>query len=169
MPHPLDAPEAVSAAAEPLEELLADVNHVPSIALFPVVPVVPVTGGLRAPEWLTGLAQAVYDAGAGGHQVRTPVRPYTSPEAWRDVLRQEVSEGFLQPATRYARTDGPPADLVRRAGELAEEIADLVEEHLGPVRTAADVDGPHAGDIAWRNVLLVTDDWATILHLGVGD
>ncbi|MEU5217263.1 hypothetical protein AB0G79_13830 [Streptomyces sp. NPDC020807] len=167
MPQPLDAPKAVSVVAEPLEDLLADVNHVPSVELLPVVPVAGTASS--APGWLTGVAQAVYDAGAGAHLVRTAVRPYGSPGAWREVLRREVAEGFMQPTSRYASAEAPSADLIRSAGELAEGIADLVEAHLGPVRIAADVDGPHAGDLAWRNVLLVTDGWATILHLGIRD
>ncbi|MFD0367531.1 hypothetical protein [Streptomyces sp. NPDC059071] len=164
--NPLDAPDAVSAAAEPLEDLLDDCNHVASLFLFPVVPV---GGTATGHDWMTGLAQAVYDAGASGHQVSTPVDPFEAPQAWRNMLRRQVTEGFMQPAHRFA---GPtlrtPAE-VRQAGALAGAIADLLEAYLGPVRSSGDVSGPHAGALWWRNSLLVTRDWATILHLGICD
>ncbi|MFE6868155.1 hypothetical protein ACFVFS_16520 [Kitasatospora sp. NPDC057692] len=166
MLNPLDAPAAVSAAAEPLEDLLDDCNHVSSIHLFPVVRV---AGTRPGHDRMRSLAQAVYDAGTSGHRVGTPVVPFESPRAWRDILRRQVTEGCLQPAHRYADPDLRTPVEIRRAGELADGVADLVEAHLGPVRSSADVDGPHAGELWWRNLLLVTGDWATILHLGIGD
>ncbi|MFD8410938.1 hypothetical protein ACFV2Q_04095 [Streptomyces sp. NPDC059650] len=170
MLNPLDAPEAVSAAAELLEELLDDCDHVASIDLFDVVPVAGMTPGH---EWMKGLAQAVYDAGPSGYQVATSVDPFESPQAWRDVLRREVTDGFMQPANRWPDANlRAPVDI-RRAGELADGIADLIEAHLGPVRSSGDVDGPCMGmgtGCIWsRNLLLVTGDWATILHLGIDD
>ncbi|NXY96108.1 hypothetical protein HYE82_17295 [Streptomyces sp. BR123] len=166
MLNPLDAPAAVSAAAEPLEELLDDCNHVSSIYLFHVVPAAWTTSGH---DWMKGLAQAVYDAGASGHQVRTSVAPFESPQAWRDIFRRQVTEGFMQPAHRYSDPNLRTPVEIRQAGELADGIADLIEAHLGPVRSSGDVGGPHTGDIGWRNLLLVTGNWATILHFGICD
>lgn len=166
MLNPLDTPDAVSAAAEPLEDLLDDCNHVSSIYLFHVVPVAGMTPGH---DWMKGLAQAVYDAGASGHQVRTSVDPFESPQAWRDILRRQVTEGFMQPAQRHSDPNLRTPVEIRKAGELADGIADLIEARLGPVRSSGDVGGPHAGDIGGRNLLLVTSDWATILHFGICD
>ncbi|MGW6912896.1 hypothetical protein ACWGB8_03580 [Kitasatospora sp. NPDC054939] len=165
MVNPLDAPEAVSAAAEPLEDLLDACNHVSSIYLLHVVPV---AGRTVGHDWMTGLAQAVYDAGASGHRVRTPVDPFESPQAWRDVLRRQVTDGSMQPANRWPDADLRTPGEIRQAGELADGVADLIEAHLGPVRTSGDVDGP-PGYVWWRNLLLVTSDWATILHLEISD
>ncbi|MER7755490.1 hypothetical protein [Kitasatospora sp. NPDC097643] len=169
MLNPLDAPDAVSAAAEPLEYLLDDRN--PFVSSIELSPVVPVAGTTPGHDWMKSLAQAVYDAGASGHQVGTSVVPFESPRAWRDILRREVTDGYMQPANRW-----PDANLrnpveIRQAGELADGIADLIEAHLGPVRSSGDVDGPRMGMGAiWsRRLLLVTSDWATILFLGVDD
>ncbi|RKT09755.1 hypothetical protein BX285_6859 [Streptomyces sp. 1114.5] len=166
MLNPLDAPEAVSAAAELLEDLLDDVNHVSSISLSPVVPV---AGTAPGRDRMKGLAQAVYDAGRSGHQVRTSVDPLESPQAWRDILRREVTDGFMQPAIRYARPNPRTPVELRKPGELAAGIADLIEAHLGPVRSCGDVTGPDTGDLWCRRLLLVTDDWAAILHFGFSD
>ncbi|MEU3690596.1 hypothetical protein [Streptomyces narbonensis] len=166
MLNPLDAPDAVSAAAEPLEELLDEGNHTPSVYLFPVVPV---AGTAPGRDRMRDLAQAVYDAGVSGHRVRASVDPFASPRAWRDILRRQVTEGFMQPARRYADPRLRTPAEIRRTGELADGVADVIEAHLGPVRSSGDVGGPHAGDIGWRNLLLVTRDWATILHCGIQD
>ncbi|AUG82105.1 hypothetical protein CFP65_7531 [Kitasatospora sp. MMS16-BH015] len=158
--NPLDAPQAVEAAAEPLEELLDDCNHVTTIGLFHVVPAAD-----RPP--LPALAQAVYDAGPFGHQVGTPITPFDSPSTWRDLLRQQVTTGILQPSRRYADpTLRTPAEL-RRTAELADALADLVESHLGPVRTCAEISGPYLHPLWSQHLLLVTDHWATVLGLGL--
>ncbi|MFJ6756154.1 MULTISPECIES: hypothetical protein [unclassified Streptomyces] len=166
MLNPFDAPDAVSAAAEPLEELLDDCNHVSSIYLLPVVPVAGTTPGH---DWMKGLAQSVYDAGVSGHQVSAPVDPFESPRAWRDILRLQVTDGFMQPANRWPDANLRTPVEIRQAGELADGVADLIEAHLGPVRACGDVGAPYTGDIWWRSLLLVTSDWATILHLGICD
>ncbi|MCX5015155.1 hypothetical protein OG765_29980 [Streptomyces sp. NBC_00555] len=164
MLNPLDAPAAVSDAAELLEELLDDCNHVSSIELLHVVPVAGMTPGH---DWMKDLAQAVYDAGASGHQ--TSVAPFESPQAWRDILRRQVTDGFMQPANRWPHANLRTPAEIRLTGELADGIADLIEAHLGPVRSSGDVDGPRTGMGAiWsRSLLLVTSDWATVLFLGV--
>ncbi|MFJ9447393.1 hypothetical protein ACIRRH_36940 [Kitasatospora sp. NPDC101235] len=168
MLNPLAAPDAMSAAAETLEDLLQDCDHQPFIELLHVVPVAGTTLGH---DRLQSLAQAVYDAGGwgSGYQVGTPIRPFPSPRAWRDILRREVTEGFMQPARRWPAADLRTPDEIRRADEVADGIADLVEAHLGPVRSCGDVGGLHPGYIWWCNLLLVSDSWATVLHLGVSD
>lgn len=165
MLNPLDAPDSVEAAAEPLAELLDDCNHVSSIELLHVVPV---AGAALGDGWMTGLAQAVYDAGASGHQVGTAVHPFESPHAWRDILRREVTDGHMQPVKKWPDANLRTLVEIRHAGELADGVADLIEAHLGPVRACADVYGP-TGYIWWRDLLLVTSDWATILHLEICD
>ncbi|MEV6209373.1 hypothetical protein [Kitasatospora sp. NPDC051914] len=167
MLNPLDAPDAVSAAAEPLEDLLDDCN--PFVSSIELSHVVPVAGTTPGHDWMKGLSQAVYDAGASGHRVGTSVVPFGSPRAWRDILRREVTDGIMQPAKRWPDADLRTPAEIRQAGELADGIADLIEAHLGPVRISGNVDGPHTGYIWWRNLLLVTSDWATILHLGIFD
>ncbi|MFD4658618.1 hypothetical protein ACFWP2_23660 [Kitasatospora sp. NPDC058444] len=170
MLDPLAAPDALSAAVEPLEDLLQDNTFQPFIELLHVVPA---TGTTAGRDRMQVLAQAVFDAGGwgSGYQVGGPVRPFASPRAWRDIFRGQVTEGYMRPARRYGHTapDRHAPDDIRRAGELADGIADLVEAHLGPVRGCGDVGGPHTSYIWWRNLLLVTDDWATVLHLAVSD
>ncbi|MFJ9459705.1 hypothetical protein ACIRST_32075 [Kitasatospora sp. NPDC101447] len=168
MLNPLDAPDAVSGAAEPLEELLDDCNWgVSSIVLFHVVPVAGVTPGH---DWLKDLVQAVCHPEAGGHQVGTSVVPFESPGAWRDIFRRQVIDGFMHSAQRSSDPNARTPAEIRGAGELADGVADLIEAHLGPVRSAGDVSGPYLGDDIWcRNLLLVTDNWATVLHLGFSD
>ncbi|MEU2632076.1 hypothetical protein [Kitasatospora sp. NPDC007106] len=166
MLNPLDAPAAVSAAAEPLEDLLDDCNHVASVGLFHVVPA---TGTAPGPDRMGRLAQAVYDAGPSGYRVGTPVEPFESPQAWREVLRRQVTDGFMQPSRRYSDPGLRTPAQIRRTGELADGVCDLIEAHLGPVRCSGDVDGPHTGSIQWRNLLLVTDDWATVMAFGIDD
>ncbi len=75
----------------------------------------------------------------------------------------------MQPAYRYSDPNLRTPVEIRPAGELADGVADLIEAHLGPVQGSGDVGGPHAGDMGWRNLLLVTSNWATILHFGIGD
>ncbi|MFF7994946.1 hypothetical protein ACFZDG_34885 [Kitasatospora xanthocidica] len=171
VPNPIDAPGAVTAAVEPLEDLLDDCNHVAIVELYPVVPVpVPAAGTAAGRDGLRAIAQAVYDAVPGGCRQPVPVRPFERAGAWRDVLRHEVTEGFMQPARRFG--SAVPAlrtpEEIRRAGELADGVADLIEAYLGPVRSSGAVPGPHTGEIWSRNLLLVSDGWATILYLGVG-
>ncbi|MGW6689952.1 hypothetical protein [Streptomyces sp. NPDC054961] len=168
MLNPLEAPAAVSDAAELLEELLDDCNHVTSIDLFHVVPVAGTTAGH---DWMKRLAQAVYDVGPSGYQVATSVAPFESPRAWRDILRRQVTEGIMRPSKRWPGAVLRTPAEIRQTGELADDIADLIEAHLGPVRSCGDVDGPRMGMGAiWsRNLLLVTSGWATVLNLGLDD
>ncbi|MFB6893029.1 hypothetical protein ACFCX4_27380 [Kitasatospora sp. NPDC056327] len=168
MLDPLAAPAALSVAVDPLLELLQDVNHEPFVELLQVVPV---SGTATVHGRMRELAQAVHDAGgrSRGYRVTAPVHPFVPPRAWRDVLRREVTEGFLQPATRYPTASARTAEEIRRAGELSDGAAGLIEAHLGPVRIAGDVGGPHLDRIRWRNLLLVSEAWATILHLSVSD
>lgn len=72
------------------------------------------------------------------------------------------------PKTEFVPNPRTP-DEIRQAGELADGLADLVAAHLGPVRSCGDVGGPHSYCIWWRNLLLVTDSWVTILHLAISD
>nr|BFD90320.1 hypothetical protein KitaXyl93_16800 [Kitasatospora sp. Xyl93] len=162
MLNPLDAADAVAAAAEPLQDLLDDCHHVASIELFSVVPAAGTASGL---DRMRDLAQAVY-AGSG-HQAF--VGPLVSPRAWRGVFRGAVTRGFMQPAVRYSDPDLRTPAGIRRAGEVADGIADLIEAHLGPVRCSGDVSDPRRGCVGRCNMLLVTDDRATILHLGIYD
>ncbi|MFI5532106.1 hypothetical protein ACIA8O_26585 [Kitasatospora sp. NPDC051853] len=160
MLDPRDAPEAVRAAAEPLEELLDDNNHVTSVDLHDPVPV----AGLTDDQ----LAQAVYDAGPSGFRVG-PVGWFEGAGEWREAFRRAVLKGFMQPAVRYSDPGCRTPEELRRTGELADGIADLIEAHLGPVRRCGDVGAPPTGEIGWRCLLLVTEEWATILYLAVHD
>ncbi|MET8542146.1 hypothetical protein ABZW03_16030 [Kitasatospora sp. NPDC004799] len=166
MLNPLDAPAAVAAAAEPLEELLDDCNHVSSVELCHVVPV---AGTAPGRGWMRSLAQAVYDAGSTGYRVGTRVEPFESPGAWRDILRRQVTEGYMQPTRKWANPSLRTPDEIRRTGELADGVADLIEAHLGPVLSSGDVDGPHLGEMWGRHLLLVSSEWATILYFGIHD
>jgi hypothetical protein len=177
--NPLDAPGAVTAAADPLERLLSACNHAPSVNLRAVIQL---TGMKSDHAPLSTMAQAVYDAGGGTYEPPsvievTSVTEIVSPRTWRSVLRREATEGFLMPhdsVTVPPRAVRSPAEI-RRAGELADAVADLIEAYLGPVRTAAEVDalgseyGPHGLAMQCRDLLLLTGGWATILHLAMTD
>lgn len=75
MLNPVAAPDALSAAAEPLLDLFQDCNHEPFIELLHVVPVTGMTPGT---DRMQGLAQAVHDAGGWAADTRwdtdTPAR-----------------------------------------------------------------------------------------------
>ncbi|GAB7188769.1 hypothetical protein ATKI12_8600 [Kitasatospora sp. Ki12] len=170
MPNPTDTLGAVTAAAERLEDLLDDGNHVAMIELYPVVPVpVPAAGAAPGQDGLREIAQAVYDAVPGGCRLALPVRPYEQADAWRDILRHDVTEGYMQPARRFGSAVPPlrTPEEIRRTGEAADGLADLIEAHLGPVRSCGPVPGPYPKVIWWRRLLLVSDRRATILYLGI--
>ncbi|WP_441250176.1 hypothetical protein [Kitasatospora sp. McL0602] len=82
-----------------------------------------------------------------------------------------MTDGIMQPAKRWPDANLRTPAEIRQAGELA----DLIEAHLGPVRSSGDVDGPRVGmgmgmGTVWsRSLLLVTSDWATVLFLGLDD
>ncbi|MFJ6378779.1 hypothetical protein ACIQI7_02050 [Kitasatospora sp. NPDC092039] len=103
------------------------------------------------------------------------VVPFESPRAWRDILRLEVTDGIMQPVRRWQDANPRTPAEIRQAGELADDIADLIEAHPGPVRSSGDVDGPRMGmgmgmGAIWsRSLLLFTSDWATVLPLGLDD
>ncbi|MEU1285796.1 hypothetical protein [Kitasatospora sp. NPDC005856] len=104
MLDPFSTPDALAAAAEPLEDLLLGNNHQPFIELLHVVPA---TGTTPGRDRMQVLAQAVFDAGGwgSGYQVKAPVGLFASPRAWRDIFRHQVTEGYMQPA----RGDGHAA------------------------------------------------------------
>ena len=175
---PLGTPAAVVEAALPLEDLLVGTNHVPIIAMYPVIAV-----NTRGSGQLVETAQAVYDealvqgdagchgrrpscrARFGGFRVRA-VTAIDPAQDWR-VWFLETVDGLLTPAYDRAGTLSESIDHV-------EDIADLVESRLGPVRHAGEIDSVgedevHRGLGTWEDLLLITDDWATILNLGVSD
>jgi hypothetical protein len=171
--NPQDAPRAVAAAAIALEDLLADENHQGGVDLSTVIAVAAVPPGS---DVIKRLAQAVLDAGIHQYRVTSATR-LRSPRDWRDILRREVTEGALWPRQRVRRgqvANHRTPDRNRQAAELADGIADLVESHLGPVRAAAElgtehVQGPSLPGLWARELLLITDEWATTLHLWVSD
>ncbi|MFE7527298.1 hypothetical protein ACFU7Y_16475 [Kitasatospora sp. NPDC057542] len=160
--NPVDAPAAVEAAAEPLGDLLDDVNHVVSVDLYPVVEAASGQGDNGK------LVQAVLDAGHRQDRFISVLSALEPARSWREVVHRDATEGGLMP--RYRIIDRTP-DQIRQAGELADGIADLIESHLGRIRTAAEVVTSFASlGARWtRQLLLVSDEWATILHLWVGD
>ncbi|MFD0274024.1 hypothetical protein ACFVHB_08920 [Kitasatospora sp. NPDC127111] len=163
MLNPLDAPAAVEAAAEPLGDLLDDLNHGVVVDLYPVVGV-----AASGRDDLAKLAQAVLDAGCRKDRFLSVLSVVEPARSWREVLRRDATGGGLMP---WYRTIDRTPERIRRAGELADGIADLIESHLGPVRTAAEVAVIFEGlGALWtRQLLLVSDEWATILHLWAGD
>jgi hypothetical protein len=87
MLNPLDAPDAVAAAADPLVGLLSACNHAPSVDLRAVIRLTGTTSG-HAP--LITVAQEVYDAGGGTHEPPsaievTSVNEVVPPRTWRGV------------------------------------------------------------------------------------
>lgn len=171
--NPHDAPAAVAAAAVPLEELLADDDHQIGVELSRVIAVAAVPRGRYE---IGRLAQAVLDAGIHRYRVTSATR-LPSPHDWRGILRREVTEGALWPRSRGRRgqrVNHRTLDQNRQAGELADRIADLIESHLGPVRAAAELDtehvqGPSLPGVWTRELLLITDEWATTLYLWISD
>ena len=88
-----------------------------------------------------------------------------------------MTEGALWPRSRGRRgrvLNHRTLDQNRQVGELADGIAGLIESHLGPVRAAAELDtehvqGPSLPGVWTRELLLITDEWATTLYLWVSD
>ncbi|TYC66557.1 hypothetical protein EH183_41940 [Streptomyces sp. CB01881] len=161
MLNPLDAPAAVEAAAEPLEDLLDDINHVVSVQLYPVVAV-----AASGRDDIGKLAQAVLDAGYWRDQFASVLSVLEPARSWREVVHRAATESGLMPWYQFVERT---PDQIRHAGELAYGIADLIESHLGPVRTAAEVAIilANPGALWTRQLLLVSDEWATVLHLRV--
>lgn len=164
MLDPHQAPEALSEVFRRIEDEQTDADHAPHLWLSPVVPA---NGSTAVGDQMIRLAQSSLDKSHGPHSI-LEFRGISEPEQWWQVFHHEVTEGLLAPrGTRHliaGRTHPPDGDLVLVA-------ADLIEVHLGPVRHSARIvfDCHTCSDVASRDLLLVSDAWATVLHLGVND
>ncbi|SEG80744.1 hypothetical protein SAMN04489712_113144 [Thermomonospora echinospora] len=167
--------DAVAEIAAPLEELLAGCDHVVSIYLCGVTEAGEPS---RAPVELAG---ALYTASG------IPLCPAVAERVgrpWRDRLHQLVHAQI--PTVRSWPPKDPPelelsADEIERVTALTDDLAEVLEAHLGPVRRAYELSS-HGGsyreippdmccshDIVWNDLLLVTKAWATLLHIGLSD
>jgi hypothetical protein len=118
-------------------------------------------------ETTVSIAQAVLDRSLFEFHVQS-VRALPPSTAWWEVLHRTVTEGALWPFRDRDR------ERKLQAGDLAFDLAALIEEHLGPVRSAGTIYFEHPDPARVRNVweshlLLVTDEWATVMLFWVND
>jgi hypothetical protein len=166
---------AVSGVAQALAQLLAGTNHEVSVCLPGVLAI---DDRDRDPVLLANAAYA-----AAGMRLRVAeVEPVTEP--WRDRLHRLVDAEI--PTTGSWSSRKPPevelsADEIERVTALTAEFADIVESSLGEVRQAFEMyshgrsyrsipmDLKFTYDMAWHDLLLLTDAWAAVLHVGLSD
>ncbi|MGI8336401.1 hypothetical protein ACRYCC_41215 [Actinomadura scrupuli] len=168
--------DATAPIVVPLQELLAGGNHV--VSVMPVG-VVQRTG--RTPAEPRALADRLYRAGGVALKVAA-VRPVPPP--WRDRLHQLVAAQI--PTTASWSSRQPPrqelsAQQIERVTALTDELADVIEARLGPISSAFEMSS-HSGDyraaardiaysydLSWDDLLLVSDGWGALLHIGLTD
>jgi hypothetical protein len=168
--------EATAEIVEPLQELLAGCNHVVSVMLVGVL-----ERTRRTPAEPRALANKLYRAGGVRLKVAA-VRPIT--QSWRDRLHHLVAVRI--PTTASWSSEEPArqelsASEIERVTTLTGELAHAIEAHLGPVSSAFEMSS-HSGayrahsqgiaysyDMLWDDLLLVTDAWAALLHIGLSD
>jgi hypothetical protein len=168
--------EAVARIAEPLEELLAGTNHVVSVY---VTGVAELGGGSTDPA---APADRIYAAAGLPMRVGTPKR---LGRPWRRRLHDLVAARVPTTASWSAREPAVPELSVEQVGQVAaltDDIADVLEAGLGPIRAAYEL-SPHgdsyavgptedmccAYDILWDDLLLVAATRAAVLHIGLSD
>jgi hypothetical protein len=176
---------AVGAAAESLAALLDAVNHVTVVS---VLPVVPTAGSGSAVRDIIGLAQAIYAASDDPDDRVLSLAEITPTQYWRDLVVQAaqhelVPRGWVSegdgPHRRFQRRSVRPvlrpaisAERIADAGRAAGNVVDVIEANLGVVVRAYQVDvdpGERFYGHWWRDLLLVTDTSATVLHMAFTD
>lgn len=175
---------AVDAAAEPLVALLDAVNHATVISTLPVVPTGEPGSAVRD---IIGLARAIYAAENPDDRVLSLTEITPTPH-WRDLVVQ-AAQHELVPRSWVNEGDGSPrrfqwrpvrpvlrpaisAERITQAGRAAENLADVIEANLGVVLRGYQVDvdpGERFYGHWWRDLLLVADTSATVLHMAFSD
>lgn len=165
------ATAAVAAAADAVTALLDAVNHAVEMALLAVVPA---AEGQDA----VVLARAVYAASDDPGDLMVSLTAVEPARRWRDLV-VEAAENDLVPSGWVSEGRGKPvlrpairAERIADAGRAAGTLADVIEAHLGAVRHAYEVEvdpGERFRGLWWRDLLLVTDTSATVLHLAFSD
>jgi hypothetical protein len=181
---------AVDAAAESLAALLDAVNHVTVVSALPVVPVA--EPGSAVLEFI-GLAQAIYAASDHPDDRVLSLTQIMPTAHWRDLVVQ-AAQNELVPRGWVSESAGPrrgfrysqfpwrsvrpvlqpaiSAERITEAGRAARIIADVIEANLGVVLRAYHVDvdpGERFYGHWWRDLLLVADSSATVLHMAFSD
>jgi hypothetical protein len=105
-------------------------------------------------------------------------------QSWRDRLHQLVAARI--PTTASWSSQQPvrqelSARQIEQVTTLTDQLAEVIESHLGPVSSAFEMSS-HGGDyrtaardivysydMVWNDLLLVTDAWAVLLHIGLSD
>ncbi|MBA9004810.1 hypothetical protein [Thermomonospora cellulosilytica] len=172
MQHPVVS--ALTAAARPLEELLTGDDHGVSIYVLGVADLG------RTPRRPEALATALYKA------AKLRLRPRSAPlvgHPWRRRLHELIRSymptrpGFGPEESEITLT----AEEIEQAISRTDALADTLEAHLGSIRQAHEFDShgdaygrtpdalSYAYDLAWNDLLLITDDWGALLHIGVSD
>jgi hypothetical protein len=176
---------AVDAAAESLAALLDAVNHVTVMAALPVVATAAPGSAVRD---IIGLARAIYAASDDPDDRVLSLAEITPTKHWRDLVVQAaqnelvprgwVSDGdgphrrFQRRSVRPVRQPTISAERIADAGRAAGKVADVIEANLGVVLRAYQVDvdpGERFYGHWWRDLLLVADTSATVLHMAFSD
>jgi hypothetical protein len=176
---------AVEVAAESLAALLDGVNHAIGMSVLPVVPTAEPGSVVRD---VIGLARAIYAASDDPDDRVLSLAEITPPERWRDLVVQAAQNELVphaclpengRPRRRFQWRSVPlvwqpaiSAERIAAAGRAAGVVADVIEAHLGVVLSAYEVDvdpGKRFYGLWWRDLLLVADTSATVLHMDFTD
>lgn len=175
---------AVEAAEESLAALLDGVNHAIGMSVLPAAPTTEPGSVVRD---VIGLARAVYASGDPDRGVLSLVE-ITPTERWRDLVVQAAQNELVphdwlpesgRPHRRFqwrsvplVRQPAISAERIAEAGRAARVVADVIEAHLGVVLRAYEVNvdpGERFYGLWWRDLLLVADTSATVLHMDFTD
>lgn len=176
---------AVEVAAESLSTLLDGVNHATVMSVLPVVPTAEPGAAARD---VIGLAQAIYAASDDRGDRVLSLAEITPTECWRGLVVQAAQNELVphaclpesgRPRRRFPWRSVPlvwqpaiSAERIAAAGRAARVVADVIEAHLGVVLRAYEVDvdpGERFYGLWWRDLLLVADTSATVLHMDFTD
>jgi hypothetical protein len=175
---------AVKAAEESLAALLDGVNHAIGMS---VLPAVPTTEPGSVGRDIIGLARVIYASDDPDRHVLS-LAEITPAERWRDLVVQAAQNELAphdwlpesgRPRRRFKRRSVPlvwqpaiSAERIAEAGRAAGVVADVIESHLGVVLRAYEVNvdpGERFYGLWWRDLLLVADTSATVLHMDFTD
>jgi hypothetical protein len=176
---------AVEVAAASLSALLDGVNHA---TVMSVLPVVPTAGPESAVRDVIGLAWAIYAASDDPDGRVLSLAEITPTERWRNLVVQAARNELVphrwlpdsgRPRRRFQWRSVPmvwqpaiSAERIAEAGRAARIVADVIEANLGVVLHAYEVDvdpGNRFYGHWWRDLLLVADTSATVLHMDFTD
>ncbi|WP_144440669.1 hypothetical protein [Streptomyces roseifaciens] len=159
------AQAAVREVALPIEEALTDADHAVGISL---VVALPLTDGFPPRVPLVQVAQSA--ASRDGVADVVGVRPIKPLSRWYQEVRRAVES--MASGRSAVPVDVLANVLVDVRSDGTESLVAAIEQRLGVVRIAAEVDLSHDGaySAAWRkDFLLVTRSHVAVLALTVDD